>query len=88
MIFGFNTDIAVAGTVYHVQTRCASSSRARIADIRPWTLHRKRAAVLPSDATEEGIQELARAQHRWVVEAVREVLWTTCSTKPCSTQRA
>ncbi len=24
------------------------------------------------DAAEEGIQELARAQHRWVVEAVRE----------------
>ena len=32
----------------------------------------KRQCGIPADAVEEAIQELARAQHRWLVEAVRE----------------
>jgi hypothetical protein len=72
MIFGFNTDIAVEGTVYHVQTE-VREQEPRIESqifVRGRCIG-KRAAVPPSDATEEGIQELARAQHRWIVEAVR-----------------
>jgi hypothetical protein len=72
MIFGFNTDIAAAGTVYHVQTEVREQEpRLESQVFVQGRCIGKRATVLPSDATEEGIQELARAQHRWVVEAVR-----------------
>jgi hypothetical protein len=72
MIFGFNTDIAEAGTVYHVQTEVREQEPRLESQIfvRGRCIG-KRAAVLPAGASEEGIQELARAQHRWVVEAVR-----------------
>jgi len=72
MIFGFNTDIAVEGKVYHVQTEMREQE-ARLESqvfVRGRCIG-KRAVVLPHDATQEEIQELARAQHRWVVEAVR-----------------
>lgn len=72
MIFGFNTDIAAVDKVYHVQTE-VREQEPRIESqifVRGRCIG-KRAAVLPPDATEECIQELARAQHRWVVEAVR-----------------
>ena len=72
MIFGFNTDIAAGGTVYHVQTEVREQEPRLESQV--YVRGRcigKRAVVLPSDATEEEIQELARAQHRWVVEAVR-----------------
>ena len=72
MIFGFNTDIAAEGTVYHVQTEVREQeSRLESQVFVRGRCIGKRAAVLPPDATEEEIQELARAQHRWVVEAVR-----------------
>ena len=72
MIFGFNTDIAAEGTVYHVQTEVREQD-ARLESqvfVRGRCIG-KRAVVLPPEATQEEIQELARAQHRWVVEAVR-----------------
>jgi hypothetical protein len=72
MIFGFNTDIAAEGTVYHVQTEVREQEPRLESQV--YVQGRcigKRAMVLPCDATEEEIQELARAQHRWVVEAVR-----------------
>lgn len=72
MIFGFNTDIATEGTVYHVQTEVREQEpRLESQVFVRGRCIGKRAAVPPPDATEEGIQELARAQHRWVVEAVR-----------------
>jgi hypothetical protein len=73
MIFGFNTDIAAMGTVYHVQTEVREQEpRLESQVFVQGRCIGKRAAVLPSDATdEEGIQDLARAQHRWVVEAIR-----------------
>jgi hypothetical protein len=72
MIFGFNTDIAAAGTVYHVQTEVREQEpRLESQVFVRGRCIGKRAVVLPPDATEEEIQELARAQHRWVVEAVR-----------------
>jgi hypothetical protein len=72
MIFGFNTDIAAAGKVYHVQTEVREQEPRLESQVfvRGYCIG-KRAAVLPPDATEEGIQELARAQHRWIVDAVR-----------------
>ena len=72
MIFGFNTDIAAEGTVYHVQTEVREQdSRLESQVFVRGRCIGKRGVVLPPGATEDEIQELARAQHRWVVEAVR-----------------
>jgi hypothetical protein len=72
MIFGFNTDIKAKGTVYHVQTEVREQERQLESQVfvRGRCIG-KRSAVLPPDVAEDGIQELARAQHRWVVEALR-----------------
>jgi hypothetical protein len=73
MIFGFNTDITAMGTVYHVQTEVREQEQRLESQV--FVQGRcigKRSTSLPSDAVEKGVQELARAQHRWVVEAVRE----------------
>ena len=75
MIFGFNTDIKVQDTVYHVQTEvCEQERRLESQVFVSGRCIGKRSAALPTEAAEEEIQELARAQHRWVVEAVREGL--------------
>jgi len=73
MIFGFNTDIKAESTVYHVQTEVREHERRLESQV--FVSGRcigKRSAPLPPEAAEEEIQELARAQHRWVVDAVRE----------------
>lgn len=73
MIFGFNTDIRAQGTVYHVQTE--------VREHEQWLQSQvfvsgrcigKRSTPLPPESSEQAIQELARAQHRWVLEAVRD----------------
>jgi hypothetical protein len=73
MIFGFNTDIKAQGTIYHVQTEVREQERRLESQVfvRGRCIG-KRSAELPPGAAEEDTQELARAQHRWVVEAVRE----------------
>jgi hypothetical protein len=73
MIFGFNTDIKVQSTVYHVQTEVREQERRLESQV--FVSGRcigKRSSPLPAENAEEAIQEMARAQHRWVVEAVRE----------------
>jgi hypothetical protein len=73
MIFGFNTDIKAEGTVYHVQTEVREQERRLESQV--FVSGRcigKRAVAMPEEASDEAIQELAREQHRWVVEAVRE----------------
>jgi hypothetical protein len=73
MIFGFNTDIKAEGTVYHVQTEVREQERRLESQV--FVSGRcigKRTMAMPEAAADEEIQELARAQHRWVVEAVRE----------------
>jgi hypothetical protein len=73
MIFGFNTDIRAQGTVYHVQTEVHEQERRLESQV--FVSGRcigKRSGPLPAEAAGEAIQDLARAQHRWVVEAVRE----------------
>ncbi len=72
MIFGFNTDIAAMDTVYHVQTEV----REQLPRLESQVFVRgrcigKRAGVLPDSATDEQIHELARAQHRWILESLR-----------------
>lgn len=73
MIFGFNTDIRVQGTVYHVQTEARGQERRLESQV--FVSGRcigKRWSELPEEAAEETAQELARAQHRWIVDAVRQ----------------
>jgi hypothetical protein len=73
MIFGFNTDIKAQQTVYHVQTEVRQQERRLESQV--FVSGRcigKRSTPLPPDADDENIQELARGQHRLVVEAVRE----------------
>lgn len=73
MIFGFNTDIKVEETVYHVQTEVRAQERRLESQV--FVSGRcigKRSMDMPNAASDEEVQELARAQHRWVVEAVRE----------------
>jgi len=73
MIFGFNTDIRAQGTIYHVQTELRENEKRLESQV--FVSGRcigKRSAELPPDAAEEAVQELARAQHRWVLEAIRE----------------
>jgi hypothetical protein len=72
MIFGFNTDIAAMDTVYHVQTEVREQSPRLESQIfvRGRCIG-KRAGVVPEAATDGEIQELARAQHRWIVDALR-----------------
>jgi hypothetical protein len=73
MIFGFNTDVRVQGTVYHVQTELREQERRLESQV--FVSGRcigKRSAPVPKEAVDEAIQELARSQHRWVLEAVRE----------------
>ncbi len=73
MIFGFNTDIRVQGTVYHVQTEVRE--REQCLESQVFVSGRcigKRSNALPPESDEAAIQELARAQHRWVLEAVRD----------------
>ncbi len=73
MIFGFNTDIKVQATVYHVQTELREHEHRLESQV--FVSGRcigKRSAALPADAADEQTQELARAQHSWIVNAVRE----------------
>jgi hypothetical protein len=73
MIFGFNTDTKAHDTVYHIQTEVREHERRLESQV--FVSGRCigiRSVELPPGAAEEAIQELARAQHRWVVEAVRE----------------
>ena len=72
-IFGFNTDIKLDETIYHVQTEVRVQERRLESQV--FVSGRcigKRSAAMPQEESDEAIQELARAQHRWVVEAVRE----------------
>jgi hypothetical protein len=72
MIFGFNTDVAVAGTVYHVQTEMRE--HAALLESQIFIQGRcvgRRGSQPPAGISEEELHELARSQHRQVVEAIR-----------------
>jgi len=78
MIFGFNTDIKHADTVYHVQ------SEARTHDlllqtqvfVRGRCIGKKASSyaehALAADFSDEKMHELLKAQHRVIVDSIRE----------------
>jgi hypothetical protein len=75
MIFGFNTDIKANDTVYHVQTEVRQQEQRLESQVfvRGRCIG-KRSVPLPPDLQEEEWQELAKTQHRSVMDAIREGL--------------
>ncbi len=78
MVFGHNTNLTVAGTVYHVQTEDRGAGHARIDTMvycRGRVLHRrvgKYDDLLPLDAVrEQTLRKRVDEQHRAVVEEMR-----------------
>ena len=78
MVFGHNTNLTVAGTVYHVQTEDRGAGHARIDTMvycRGRVLHRrvgKYEDLLPLDAQrEQALRKRVDEQHRTVVEEMR-----------------
>ncbi len=78
MIFGHNTNLTVAGTLYHVQTEDRGAGHARIDTMvycRGQVLHRrvgKYDDLLPLDAErEQALRKRVGEQHRAVVEEMR-----------------
>jgi len=78
MVFGHNTNLTVAGTVYHVQTEARGAGHAQIDTMvycRGRVLHRrvgKYEDLLPLDAAREQVlRKRVDEQHRRVVEEMR-----------------
>jgi hypothetical protein len=78
MLFGHNTNLTVAGTLYHVQTEDLGAGHARIDTLvycRGRVLHRrvgKYEDLLPLDAErEQALRKRVDEQHRTVVEEMR-----------------
>src|SRR6185369_8466259 len=77
MIFGFNTDIKVDDTVYHVQSEARTAENLLQTQFfaKGYCIG-KRAISYADDETngqtEDARHELLRSQHRTVVQAVRE----------------
>jgi hypothetical protein len=77
MIFGFNTDIKVDDTVYHVQSEARTAEKLLQTQVfvKGYCIG-KRAISYADDETngqsEDARHELLRSQHRTVVQAVRE----------------
>lgn len=78
MIFGFNTDVKRGDTVYHVQSEARQQDlllqtqvfvKGRCLGKRAWSYA---ARVLDPSFTEQQMHEMLKAQHRTLLEAVRE----------------
>ena len=77
MIFGFNTDVKHGDIVYHVQTEAHPSHRTFVSAVfvkgqcigKKSTNYRDGSEAAPSD---QELHEQLKAQHRLIVEAIRE----------------
>ena len=77
MIFGFNTDIKVDDTVYHVQSEARTAEKLLQTQVfvKGYCIGKRAASYANEEAsgqTEESRHELLRAQHRNIVQAIRE----------------
>ncbi len=73
MIFGFNTDVKHGETVYHVQSEVRQ--RARLLQTQVFVGGRclgKRVFAFGEGFDEEQIHEALKAQHRLVLDAVKD----------------
>lgn len=78
MIFGFNTDVKFKGTVYHVQSEARQHDQQLQTQVfvrgrcigKKFTPYGEHASQ--PDFSDEKMHEMLKAQHKGVVEAVRE----------------
>jgi hypothetical protein len=74
MIFGFNSDVKLGDTVYHVQSEVRQKERCLQTQVFAGgrCLSTRSAPLNDADiAAEPQIQEMLREQHRKVLEAIR-----------------
>jgi hypothetical protein len=73
MIFGFNTDVKVGDSVYHVQTEDRGPKRPEIDSViyyKGQILDRRRTAYSPETAAEQ-IKDMVTNQHRELVDSLK-----------------
>ena len=73
MIFGFNTDVKVGESVYHVQTEDRGPKRPQIDSVTYYKgqiLDRRRTSYTP-ETTPEQIKEMVTNQHRELVDSLK-----------------
>lgn len=78
MIFGFNTDVAVDDTVYHVQTEDRGVRNPVIESVVYMggkIVGRRRTSYDPAQFSRPQIEEAVREQHRGLIEAIRTGSW-------------
>src|SRR5512146_2543816 len=94
MIFGFNTDVKHAGTVYHVQSEARASDlllqtqvflRGRCVGKQSTSYAEQ---VAQPDFSEQRIHELLKAQHGSMLEAVRQGRINALFASPAAVQDA
>ncbi len=74
MIFGFNTDVKVGTSVYHVQTEDRGPKRPEIDSViyyKGQILDRRRTRYTPEEVTPEQIKEMVTNQHRELVDSLK-----------------
>ncbi|MBI4461031.1 MAG: hypothetical protein HY648_13370 [Acidobacteria bacterium] len=74
MIFGFNTDVAGKGAVYHVQTEDRGAKNPvvdSIVYVGGKIVDRRRTRYVPGEVAPAQVEEMVRKQHKELVEAIR-----------------
>lgn len=73
MIFGFNTDIKVGTTVFHVQSEARRAEEVLQTQVfvQGRCIGKHEASYAGKPADDDFLHGLLRAQHKWAVEAVR-----------------
>ncbi len=74
MVFGYNTDVKAGDKVYHVQTEDRGEKSPVIDSViyvKGRIIDRRCTPYVPGDHTPGQLQELAKSQHRTLVEAIR-----------------
>ena len=88
MIFGFNTDVQVQESTYHVQTEDRGPRHPVIESIvyvGGKILGKKRTAYNPDSLTKEQIEDAVRRQHKELTESIRNGTWTQSAASPNGT---
>ena len=74
MIFGYNTDVRAGDIVYHVQTEDRGEKNPvidTVVYVKGRIVERRCTPYVPDERTPEQLQDLAKQQHRALVEAIR-----------------
>lgn len=74
MIFGYNTDVKVGKSVYHVQTEDRGAKHPMIDSViyhKGHILDRRRTHYVPGEKTADEIKEMVTKQHRELVDSIK-----------------